>query len=257
MEQFIAYDIKGKRITDISGFIDQYSKIYYLPSADEPRTKLLCAGQNSRFAEECIESILEKGMQSEADVIKVLAWKIGKIKHRETEQTGKLCYHRDWNKADEQPEKVKRYNKEFHLDQIAKNILSVAQKYQSCRYDEINDDTARQIVDELCALQLNGIGTVYILTLLFFISKGKYPIYDRFAAMALTALENGTEPRPNAPKSNRLPVKYTELPDKTKMDLAWQDYVSYVAAIRKLGYMPNDRRLDQALWVYGHCFQQK
>lgn len=257
MEQFIAYDVTGNMITDISEFIDQYSKIYYLPRGNEPRTKILAAGQNSRYAEECIESILANGMQSEADVIKVLAWKIGKIKHQETEQAGKLCYHRDWKKAEEQPETAKRYNKPFHLDQLSKEILTVAHKYRNCHYDDINDDTARKIVDDLCAKNLNGIGTVYILTLLFFISKGKYPIYDRFAAMALTALEEKAVPLPNDKKSNRVAVKYMELPDKTKMDEAWPVYLSYTAAVRKLGYVPDDRRLDQALWVYGHCFQQK
>jgi hypothetical protein len=102
--------------------------------------------------------------------------------------------------------------------------------------------------------QLRGFGYVYLLTLQFFITHGRFPIYDKFAQVAALAIDRGLMPD-SPPKSH---VKYTEL---TK----WSDYQVYVNLLGRIRnacpqQAPNSpmfisRDLDRALWVYGHFFE--
>ena len=48
-----------------------------------------------------------------------------------------------------------------------------------------NKSEPQEVINELKNNSPNGIGTVYLITLLFFISRGEYPIYDRFVKIAI------------------------------------------------------------------------
>ena len=108
--------------------------------------------------------------------------------------------------------------------------------------------------------EVRGIGSVYLITMLYFVSGGEYPIYDQFAAMALDAIKNGKKPGST--------IQIKDLPDKKSksflnlLDNPNSVYSSYIKNLEELselfygnkdGYQ-NDRRLDRALWVYGHLF---
>lgn len=87
-------------------------------------------------------------------------------------------------------------------------------------------------------------GTVYIITLIYFLSKGKYPIYDKFAHKAIMAID-----------SNRNPMDITVAspPDKSSVAKVINMYTEYYKKIEEIfGSYRLTRKQDQALWVYGH-----
>ena len=177
-------------------FIEQYSESYYL---DTPK---LVDGitKNSKYAEKNIDDLLKNGIKKDTDVIHILAWKLGKIKHRESDENNTFVYHNDWKNAE--CFEVKRYGKEFDIKQLIDYIVS-----DISDLEELSDENPQEVLNCLKGRSPSGIGTVYLITLLYFISKGKYPIYDRFAMKALDAICLETMPH-NV-------VRYVELPCKS------------------------------------------
>ena len=53
-----------------------------------------------------------------------------------------------------------------------------------------------------------GLGTVYCITLLYFISMGKYPIFDQFADKALDVISQNKEEFPNTDDKKYEPDVY-------------------------------------------------
>ena len=99
-------------------------------------------------------------------------------------------------------------------------------------------------------IDVAGVGPVYGITLLFFASNGAYPIYDRFANISLNAIFEGKKPH-----SDKWYPK----------DLSAKVYEKYIADLKDLvkgteilytGKDEDSRKLDRALWVYGHMFHQ-
>ena len=102
-----------------------------------------------------------------------------------------------------------------------------------------------------------GLGSVYLINLLFFLSHGKCPIYDRFAMASLRAYEEGLSP---VEYKGKPPVKVPNLPDKNskRFETICENgaYAEYIEKLDALGVdYKEDRRLDRALWVYGHAFE--
>lgn len=221
-------------------FIKTYGESYFL------NTKRLVPriSQNSVFAENEIERLLKNGIRTNTDVMHVLSWKIGKINHRDTDAKQKFEYHKDWQFAEQL--NVKRYGKDFDVKGFINYITS-----------NINflEKTAKTDPQEVLNL-LNknsppGIGTVYLITLLYFISKGTYPIYDRFAMKAIDAVLNEATPGS--------PIQYKELPEKKSKQFGkimcdnMSEYICKLEKIFGTEYQSN-RNIDRALWVYGHLF---
>ena len=100
---------------------------------------------------------------------------------------------------------------------------------------------------------------VYCITLLYFISKGKYPIFDQFADKALDVISNNKEEFPNTDHKMYEPLP-SELPTKGEKPREFKErYHEYCEKIEKLKNQlpevyrnPRNRGLDRALWVYGH-----
>lgn len=95
----------------------------------------------------------------------------------------------------------------------------------------------------------NGIGSVYVINLLFFLSSGEIPIYDQFAHKALVSLyvkefSNGKE------LISPYDIFIGSAPDRKSVNM----YAEYLRLLKKVfGYCNIERSLDRALWVYGHC----
>lgn len=90
-----------------------------------------------------------------------------------------------------------------------------------------------------------NIGTVYMITLLFFFSKGKYPIYDKYAHIAAKAIYLNANPKD---------IYYAEAPSKTERQKVFAMYNEYCWLLEQIfGTKSIGRPTDQALWVYGHC----
>ena len=139
--------------------------------------------------------------------------------------------------------------------------------YQICDIDRVkpvNPEEEEIVLTELLkvlygiAEDVKGIGTVYTLNFLFFLSGGYFPIYDQFAMKGLTAIEKGMDP-------SIQDIPYIQLPDlksiscKRWMELLLSDkensgsYRQYMRLLNR--YFPEykeQRQVDQALWVYGH-----
>ena len=234
------YDISGKEISS-DAFVRMYADSYYIGN------EKLCtrASQSSRYTEQEIDRILREGIKAKHDVVHILAWKIGKIKHKDS--TDKFVYAKDWVGAE--LFEVSLYNNKFDIEKVSGYISG-----NIARLETQAETDPQGGLNDLKALNIYGIGTVYLITLLYFISRGKHPIYDRFAKMAVDAIIGDKRPGEA--------IVYNELPDKksNKFDTLFKDhlsdYSSNLYSIFKDEYKEN-RDIDRALWVYGHCFSRK
>ena len=115
---------------------------------------------------------------------------------------------------------------------------------------------------------LYNYGTVYIINHMFFLSKGAVPIYDRFAHVAVKALFMHKPPLevfvPAAPLKDDHPKGKGETKDhyysavNTLEEYMWLLRAVFPKEIQKKGdTMFISRKLDQALWVYGHTMGTK
>lgn len=237
------YDALGNSIT-LKEFIDLYSQNYFIGNDKVigfPYT------QSSEYVEEqVIMPILKGHIKSYADLAKVMAWKMGKVKHMESQKCHSMKYASDWKECEE--ENPLRYNKLIDLESYAKYIID--------NRDILENMAVNAPQNCLCLLRdksPKGIGTVYVITILFFLSHGKMPIYDRFAMGALLALERNVKPGIGAKIIvHSLPDKW----DKNFENVYEVQYKEYIQKLDSLGIdYVNDRHLDRALWVYGHGYK--
>lgn len=95
---------------------------------------------------------------------------------------------------------------------------------------------------------------MYSIAVLFFVSKGIYPIYDRFADTALRCIFSEEPKYPFVGDSKKLgsfniqSYYLNEYQDKINILLKELN-------ISKVNFIEY-RDLDRALWVYGHGFKQ-
>ena len=141
---------------------------------------------------------------------------------------------------------MKRYGRDFPVQNFVKYIVENIDDLQNLHPQELLDSLNRESID--------NIGTVYLITLLYFISKAKYPIYDKFAWLALQAIKREENP------ANNTGIKYKELPSKDSVgfySLCENEYADYICDLERIfgkEYQTN-RNIDRALWVYGHMYQ--
>lgn len=92
-------------------------------------------------------------------------------------------------------------------------------------------------------------GSVYLINVLYFISKREIPIYDNFAHKAVKALEF---------KKNPWEIFVGGMPSKDKEDDVLNLLDEYVFYLEDLfGKHKIERDLDRALWVYGHLKEKE
>ena len=138
-------------------FIDYYSRAYFL--------------RNSSIAEERIMNIYDENKLSEEEVFDILAWKTGHINHMLSEIEGKPVYYEGWNKKTLEAKLYKKYINITQISNMLKNIKMGSDNPQ----DYLNTFDGKG----------THIGPVYAMTFMSFNTKGKMPIYDRFACSAL------------------------------------------------------------------------
>ena len=227
-------------------FIKMYSDAYYTGKVDGDRIPGL--NKNSKYIEEEIEKLLNNGFDNEIDLIRIIAWKMGKIRLSLSEEKREFCYCKDWA-IDEKSGyfKITRYGKDFSVQPMIDYIVENKEELFETNNPQI-------ILNNLRDNSTNGIGTVYLITLLYFISKANYPIYDKFAWLALKAIMNNENP------TITKGFKYKELPIKDSVGfdcLCENEYADYILDIKSVfgdEYKTN-RDIDRALWVYGHQFK--
>ncbi len=97
-------------------------------------------------------------------------------------------------------------------------------KYESCVLisKEISKyhcyDNAMDIYNRLLNLKLSGFGTVYLLTLVWAVSKMNFPIYDKFASISIDSIIENKKP---------IEIEYIYPPDKIYTKKVEQMYLAY------------------------------
>ena len=226
--KYVFYDPQGNTITS-EQFIDFYSRCYYT--------------NNSFKAENYIIRCLSNKLTIE-DVQKILAWKIGAV-NKYNENENELFIVSD-----------KKTELEYKRAKISYNESFAECITKWSRQQKWNEDSAKSFFNELFANDFSGIGTVYLLTLLFVVSKGAFPIYDRFAAQAIKAIIDNKKPYEKCEIKEPF-EKCNNFSEKIFKDKSF--YISYINNLEKIfgEEYKNNRKIDQALWVYGHMFKKK
>lgn len=174
--------------------------------------------------EKKIETILYSDTLSGKDIMDVLCWKIGATSKNEDEQ----MVTNQWGTIE--------------VHELIETISGEKQK---------NCD-ATEMLKQLIGFE--GIGPVYAITLLYFITNGKYPIYDRFAHIALKQIESSAS-FDNVIQDASLRHEFHSC--STKIEKIYNDYQKhYIRRLTKIfgeEYQTN-HDIDRALWVYGHLF---
>lgn len=218
-------------------FIFFYSKCYYL--------------NNSAVVEKRIEELLSADTLTEQDVMLIIEWKLGRIDHKNSQAFDSICLR--------SKDEVEHYLTATRRGKIeAKKLCeTISSKLLSLRKASPQD-----ILNQLKNINTKNFGTVYLITLLYFITQGKCPIYDRFAMMALEAITQGKHPGAKI-KYQDLPQKdasgFQHLLDADEQKSKYRKYINILETVFGKRYTanPKDRDIDRALWVYGHLFQQK
>lgn len=246
MCKFYSVDHKGEieRNTDITkeNFIALYTSEYYLNLG----CKIKGLRRSSPWVEMQIESLLKNGINCELDVVHILAWKIGKINHAESEKQKKFCYTKDWINAENL--NVKLYGEPFDLEKLATYIVQNIERLQTTAVT-----CPTSVVTEISNLKIRRLGPVYIFTLLYFLSKGAYPIYDRFAHVALNMITSKADPCTKVYARDLI----KEFDSSKKIADVFEQYQNnYVCKLRRVfkDTYKTDRNIDRALWSYGHIF---
>lgn len=183
-------------------FILLYSEIYYYENRD-------------LNLEQKMEQLLYGGSLSVDDVFDILCWKTGSKNADKTVRTIKTQYQTI--KAD-----------------LIEELLAGEKSHIYA------PDNAEELFNKL--IEIDGIGAVYAITFLYFVSSGEWPIYDKFAHLALLGIEGGKFP--------------DIIKDPTLGTLAFEGYKKYIELLEDHfgDTYKEDRNIDRALWAYGHLF---
>ena len=169
-----------------------------------------------------------------------MAWKLGLINHPGSELKQTIEYLQTWPAALKARGQFRTLDFSASIPYLADNMTSLL--------TEIGRGNPKYLFD--LAPRLSGFGPVYILTVLFFVTQGKFPIYDKYAHVAALAIDRDLPPGSYA--------KYDGIQK-------WSDYQEYMnllapvcgACSQQLAHPPMlvSRPVDRALWVYGHFFE--
>lgn len=245
-------------------FIDAYESCYYLFEEDEDENNkdempvVVGVSKTRRWIEVEIENLLEKENWTPADVIHLLAWKMGRINHKESKEQGEYKYIGTW--SDKENEQLKATNRSGPIEKIklfVENVIQFKKDYKE-NYGNIRGNK-EEMLKQLQALKVNGIGSVYLITVLYFVSGGEYPIFDRFAMTALNAAQKGSKPGEKV-AAKQLPDKVTGLLSEGSASV-YQQFITKLEWLCETIYGDKNcykgkqgRKIDRALWVYGHLF---
>ena len=217
--------------------------------------------QSSEWAEKQVLDLIrpeQRRQWDEQSVKQILAWKTGKINHKTTEEKKSFDYVKGWREdsfAVQLPHQQPMDTEAFR--NLAITVVALHKEY--CDQLKDKDVVWKKLLQYVNDNNIAGLGSVYLITLLFFITNGECPIYDRFAMAALASFElsqNGI----NVPDGAI--IRGCGLPDRKSNDayklLSDSDskYVKYQGLLESFfdDAWKSDRDIDRALWVYGHKF---
>jgi len=217
-------------------FVKEYEPLYFITSYNK-----LIRNKSSLFVEKEIENILAYGLKP-ADLPLILAWKIGTIDHKAS--INKVVYRDNCNATLEFKTQYNIIKAKPMVDYIKKNFSYLKTLAKRNPYE---------LFINLCENKVDYFGTTYIITVLYFLSSGVLPIYDKYAHIALLAIKNNI--RINQTVYGYKPIESAT--DMTSRERAWRTYIDYCKLLLEVvgEEKYKDRSVDRSLWVYGHVFK--
>lgn len=226
-------------------FIERYGQFYIKGSNEDAAQKEKILGEKVKLnpTNQDVEDFIvnELRLQKEAlnqrngDAVKIkksyIAWKAGKLLSPEGVSDS---IQNGWGKKIENLDSyIESINRPENIGEIRKHINK----------NEI-EEAYKKLSELNTACGVKNLGSVYIITLIYFLSGGKYPIYDCFAHTAVRALYMNENPKD---------IFIGGAPNKTDTNKVMVMYKEYCWLLKQVfGKYDICRELDQALWVYGH-----
>lgn len=157
----------------------------------------------------------------------IVAWKLGRI-----DEQGNIVLNADGSIRNTYGRKI------YGLDDYLKKIDIGGIK------SEIEQGRFQKAFHSMAAISPNNFDTVYIITLMHFISKGEIPIYDKFAHIAVKALYANVRPSE---------IYVGPAPDKNDLPGVYNLMNEYMWLLNKVfGTSKISKSIYRALWAYGH-----
>ncbi|MCM1180795.1 MAG: hypothetical protein NC347_11095 [Clostridium sp.] len=196
--------------------------------------KMVGVPVNNQVAEGVEEDIFKNHYNGKVD-IEAVAWKLGRL------TTDGVQYNNTNDGI------VNGYGNHINLKELKDYI-----KWINANVNEIKDKLKEEKLVEafkmLAEESPHNFGTVYIITMMFFISQGEIPIYDRFAHIAVKAIYADKFP---------YEIYVGGAPSKKAPEAAINILNEYRWLLQKTFKSSSiSRELDRALWVYGHANQK-
>lgn len=273
-----------QKCDSIRDFIDYYSKEYF------ERTK-------DTVAESLADNLLRADELTAEDVFFILAWKIGGIDMTKTNAEKKISYfeNKGWVWDEVNPKAKNSGNDIKPLKTLLVKVAEISRAQKPGWKEEAfaeKADKATGMLKSLVDLDTEHIGCVYMLTLLYFLTNGRWPIYDRFAYLSMIGISEDKKPG-----INRIPYPEQRIPYRQnksfKSEMSgilygkddyhmYGDYVEFLKKFeeallnekenrlntafdetereiikKQYGTYVDNRDIDRALWSYGHYFVEK
>lgn len=224
-------------------FIKAYEQSYYLHKKDcsfyIPRVSV-----NSRIAEKRADELLANGIEKGEDVAFILAWKIGGIDHEQTDKDKVIKYKDEWSEGETL---VVNGFYRFECDreifsEFCDCIVKITNEYGETAEEASIAGALKKTINATETFKIK-LGAVYILTILYFITKGESPLFDSCAYKAAKAIFNGVKP---------VNIWYENPSNKELKTITTviNEYKWYLERLFGKSNIP--RNYDRALWVYGH-----
>lgn len=207
--------------TNMAEFISFYSKGYYLTVNHE--------------VEDMIIALIGKNKYSDIDVFHIIAWKTDSILQFKSKKDD-LKYKDGW---DEKTLTANIYGFILNVEELTKTINNTPATQEAF----LNNVATCNVLTKEGESKM--FGNVYAITFLYFKSGGYFPIYDSFAQKALKAISMKKVPPYHIPATQYNSSSFAVV------------YSKYVSEIYRLfpSFSKDHRRIDQALWMYGHLFK--
>jgi hypothetical protein len=203
-------------------------KEYYFRKGPKLGHRIHTGNQTSQYIESEATRILNQAHPlNHQDLKFIYGWKLSQIYHGDSEQKRQVIYKPDWSQHLIAKERFGDKDFSSAISQLTRDMSKIQTLSPQAIFD--------------LHLELDNIGPVYAVTLLFFLSHGQWPIYDRYAAIAVEAITLGLVPPKSEAQASQLS--------------SWRNYDAFVNKISWIfGRQNISREQDQALWAYGHFF---
>ena len=165
----------GEQMQDIKEFVGYYSDCYYK--------------DNKKEVEDEIEKYLNNGIKSPVELFRVLAWSFMKI-DMEKSKSDAFRYKEGMNEEELQ---LRLRSKKYIVSKKDINdIYKIVEEYsKECDTNEKAQNFLKDIKEYADNRSWSKLfPSFYMITLLYFVSNGKYPIANNTSRAALYAINN-------------------------------------------------------------------